>query len=350
MTVTNHLRFWFITFAVFAALVWLLSPILLPFVAGFAIAYFLDPIVGRLTVNKVPRWLATMLVLLVFILILVLAFLLLLPVVQGQIIALVNAIPGYAKQIEQDVRPWIEGVLAHISPEDMERLRTAAGQYAGEAVNWLGRVMKNLLTGGMAIFDILTLIVITPVVAFYLLRDWPKLTGTIDKILPRQHYDIIRAELNQIDGMLAGFLRGQAMVCLALGSIYAIGLSIVGLQFGAVIGITAGVLSFIPYVGTTFGWIISLILALMQFDTWQPVAMVLGVFVVGQALEGYFLTPKLVGDRVGLHPVWILFAIFAGGSLLGFLGVLIAVPVAAVIGVLIRFAVRQYKDSEFYKT
>jgi predicted PurR-regulated permease PerM len=349
MTVSDHLRFWLIASALFAVLVWLLSPMLLPFVAAFAIAYFLNPVVNRLVHLNMPRWLGTTVVLLGFILVVVLAFLLLAPIIQGQLTALIDAMPGYAQKIQTDVKPWVEKLLARLSPEDLERLRTAAGQYAGDAVSWVGTVMKNVLSGGMALFDILTLLIITPIVAFYLLRDWPLVTRVIDEALPRTQYATIRDELNQIDGTLAGFVRGQGLVCIILGAFYAIGLSIAGLNFGAAIGITAGVLSFIPYVGTTFGWITSLILASMQFDSWEPIVTVLGVFVIGQILEGYYLTPKLVGDRVGLHPVWILFAIFAGGSLLGFLGVLIAVPVAAIIGVLVRFGLKQYKHSKYYK-
>lgn len=212
-----------------------------------------------------------------------------------------------------------------------------------------GWFVENIVTQGIAVFDILTLLIITPVVAFYLLRDWPKVTRSVDTLVPRKQHGLFRRALKDIDATLSGFLRGQALVCLCLGLIYSIGLSLVGLEYGATIGIIAGVLSFIPYVGSTFGLVVSMVLAFIQFDDGLSIGLTLAVFLFGQALEGYVLTPKLVGDRVGLHPVWILFALFAGGSLLGFVGILIAVPVAAVIGVLIRLGLSHYKESSLYK-
>ena len=175
------------------------------------------------------------------------------------------------------------------------------------------------------------------------------MTQAIDRALPRRHYTTIRMQLNEIDRTLAGFVRGQGLVCIALGTFYATGLSIVGLDFGVAIGLTAGLISFIPYVGTAFGMITSLVLGAIQFGDWPHIAGILAVFGIGQIMEGYFLTPKLVGDRVGLHPVWIMFGLFAGASLLGFLGMLIAVPVSAVIGVLVRFLMQQYQASAFYQ-
>lgn len=349
MSTAQQIRFWLIASAIFIGIVWVLSPMLLPFVAGMAIAYFLNPVVTWLRGAKMPRWSASALVLLAFILAVVVVILLLVPLLKSQIMALSQAIPGYAEKVQTQFIPWVENLMAGLSPEDMERLRTAASQYGAEAVNWLGRLLQEILSRGMAIFDILTLLVITPVVAFYLLRDWDKMEANVDRTLPRRYHDTIRAQLHEIDRTLAGFVRGQGLVCIALGLIYAIGLSLVGLNFGATIGITAGILSFIPYVGSGFVLVFGLIFAAMQFGDGAHLLMVLGVYVVGQILEGYVLTPKLVGDRVGLHPVWVLFALFAGGSLLGFTGVLIAVPVAAVIGVLVRFGLRQYMGSRYYQ-
>ncbi len=344
-----HTRIWLIGFGVFAVVVWALKPMLLPFVAGLVLAYFLDPVVEKLARWRVPRALGTLLVLLGFVLFVVLLLLLLLPLLQNQIGALIKALPGYVTTVKDKIMPWAEAWMAHLSSEDVANLREAAGQYAGSAMGWAGQLLKNIISEGFALFDILALIVITPVVAFYLLRDWRKLTVTIDSLLPRKHHDMIRDALREIDRTLSGFLRGQALVCLCLGIIYSVGLSLVGIKYGATIGIIAGVLSFIPYVGSTFCGVTSLALAFVQYGDWQHIALVLLVFLVGQSLESYVLTPKLVGGRVGLHPVWILFALFAGGALLGFVGVLIAVPVAAVAGVLIRLAIRHYKNSSMYK-
>ncbi len=343
-----HARFWLIFFGIFAVIVWALRPMLLPFVAGAALAYFLDPVVDRLVAMKIPRWVGTIVTLLGFILAVVMLLLLIVPLVQSQVGALIDALPGYIELMRSKVMPTVYEWLHRLSPKDVEKLREAAGQYAGDAVGIAGGVLRNLLTKGFAVFDVLTLLVITPVVAFYLLRDWDYVTHTIDMLVPRKQHGLFRRAVGEINRTLSGFLRGQALVCLSLALIYGGGLTLVGLEYGATIGIIAGVLSFIPYVGSSFGLIVSMALAFIQFDDASSIMMVFGVFLIGQVLEGYVLTPKLVGDRVGLHPVWILFALFAGASLLGFLGVLIAVPVAAIIGVLIRLAISYYKASPLY--
>jgi predicted PurR-regulated permease PerM len=348
MTETRQRRFWLLALLTAAVTLYVLSDVLVPFVAGMAIAYFLDPIADRLERFGAPRWLATTCVLLFFILALILALLLLVPLIQSQVVQLVETLPRIIAWINNTAIPRIEGLMTQLSPEDLERLRTAVGSYAGELVGWLGTVLRSIVTGGFALFDVLTLLFITPIVAFYLLRDWDVMIGTIHGWLPRQHTGTILDQVNEIDRTLAGFVRGQATVCLVLGLFYGLALSIFGLNFGLVIGSIAGLLSFIPYVGSLVGFVASVGIALAQYDTWTPVVIVIVIFVVGQAVEGNFLTPKLVGDKVGLHPVWVMFALLAGGSLFGFLGVLMAVPVAAVIGVLTRFALQRYLASAYY--
>jgi len=345
-----QVRFWFLAFALFVTVIWVLKPVLLPFLVGMIVAYFLNPVVDKLGDRNIPRWISALGVLLGFGLIVAVALTITLPLLQNQIGALIDAVPGYIETLRAHYVPWIENWLARFAPEDVEKLRGAAGQSVGEAAGWIGNVLKQIVSSGVALFDIMALMIITPVVAFYMLRDWHKLTHSIDSLFPRRYYDVIQTQLNEIDNTLSGFIRGQALVCLALGLLYSIGLSAVGLKYGAAIGITAGVLSFIPYVGTAFGWITSLILAFIQFDNdWTHIGMVLGVFLLGHVMEAYVLTPRLVGKRVGLHPVWVLFALITGAKLMGFTGVLIAVPAAAVIGVLTRFALRQYKASAVYK-
>lgn len=349
MSPGRQIRFWLIGFALFVAALWVLSGMLLPFVAGLAIAYLLDPMVDVLERWRLPRWLGTALVLLFFVLLLVAVVLLLVPLVQAQTSQLIEVLPSYAARLRERVMPVVERIVERLSPEDVARLRGAAGQYAGDIVGWVAGVLTGILSGGMALFDVLSVLFITPVVAFYLLRDWDKLVGTVDRWLPRMHADTVRAQAREVDDTLAGFVRGQATVCLVLGGFYAVALSAAGLKFGLVIGLVSGFLSFIPYVGSLFGFVASTGLALLQFDEWWRVVLVAGIFLFGQAVEGNVLTPKLVGDKVGLHPVWVMFALLAGGSLFGFVGVLLAVPVAAVIGVLTRFALRQYLDSAYYR-
>lgn len=350
INIESRTRFWLVILALFCLGIWVLKPVLLPFVAGLVISYFLNPVVDFIARYKVPRWLGSLIVLCLFVLIVVALGLLILPMLHDQIGALVNEIPIYVQKIRSNYIPGFEIWLARFSPEDVEKVRNAAGQSAAEAASWFANLFKQIISGGFAALDVLALAIITPVVAFYMLRDWPDLASTFDALLPRRHYDVIKEQLSEINDTLSGFIRGQALVCVALGSLYSLGLTVTGLKYGAAIGVTAGVLSFIPYVGTIFGCVTSIILALVQFDdNLMRVGMVAGVFYIGHVLEAYVLTPKLVGHRIGLHPVWVLFALITGVKLMGFTGVLIAVPTAAVIGVLTRFAVRSYKKSSVYK-
>lgn len=349
MTAHQQFRFWLGATGIFIFLIWLLSPMLLPFVAGLAIAYFLNPVVGLLRRGGFSRPSGAAVVLLGFILVVIIVLLLIVPLFESQVTALIHAIPGYTERLQQNFLPWFNDILSKLSPEDREKLQAAAGEHVGEAINWVAKFLQHILSGGFALLDILTLVFITPLVAFYVLRDWEKMTAVVDNALPRSYYGVIHTQLHQIDQTLAGFVRGQALVCMTLSVYYATALSLTGLDFGVAVGLTTGLLAFIPYAGTTFGWGTSLLLAAMQFGDMRHLAMIFVVFIIGQIIEGYFLTPKLVGNRVGLHPVWILFGLFAGASLLGFTGMLIAVPVSAVVGVLLRFGMQQYRASKYYQ-
>jgi predicted PurR-regulated permease PerM len=209
--------------------------------------------------------------------------------------------------------------------------------------------LTSILTGGLALVNLLSLLVVTPIVAFYLLTDWDRMVARVDSWLPRQHVETLRGLAREMDDAMAGFIRGQAVVCLLLGLFYAIGLSLAGLNFGLLIGLGAGVLSFIPYVGSLTGFLLSIGVAIVQFwPNWAHILAVAAIFALGQFIEGNFLSPKLVGNRVGLHPVWLMFALFAFAYLFGFAGLLLAVPLAAAVGVLTRFALRKYLTSAFY--
>jgi predicted PurR-regulated permease PerM len=347
---TFALRFWLIMMVAVIACFWLFKPVLLPFLAGLAIAYFLEPVVSKLEKRKVPRWAGAIIVLGSFILVVVTIVLLLWPLVHSQFAALMNSLPQYTNRVREFYVPWVQNWLARFSPEDVERIRDAASQGAGDAAGWVSETIKHIVSGSFAFFDAIALSILTPVTAFHALRDWKKLTETVDQLIPRNHYAVVREQMSAIDETLSGFVRGQASVCVVLGFIYSIGLVAAGLKYGATIGIIAGVLTIIPYVGTVFGIATSFLLATVQFDgDWLRIGLVMAVFIVGHFFEAYILTPRFVGHRVGLHPIWILFALIAGVKLMGFLGVLIAVPTAAVIGVLIRFGVREYKNSSLYR-
>jgi predicted PurR-regulated permease PerM len=350
LTAERRWLIWLAIAIVLGVLVYETRAALTPFIAGMAVAYLLDPLADRLEALGVPRTGAVCIILGSFLALLVLVAILLFPVLQTQVVELAARIPTYIQQVRDAAMQLIDRLQATLSAQEVERLRSAAGNVAGNVVGWLGQILSGLWSGGLAVFNALSLVVIMPVVAFYLLRDWDRIVAHIDGLLPRDGADTIREQVREIDDRLSGFVRGQASVCLALGTWYAVGLTLVGLDFGLLVGIGAGLISFVPYLGTGLGLIVGLGLAVAQYDTWLPIGLVAAVFVSGQMLEGYVLTPRMVGERVGLHPVWVLFALMAGGALLGFTGVLLAVPAAAVMGVLVRFAISRYLQSPLYRS
>lgn len=348
-TLQRHVWFWGISLVVFGLIVWMLKGVLLPFVIGMAVAYFLDPVTTRLEKTGMGRAAATSVVLLSFVALFVLGVMLAFPVLQGQFVAFVEAVPAYVEKLRALSAPWIEKLQTQVLATPPEKIQQQAGGMAGAALSWASGALKKIWDGGVALFDIFSIILIAPVVSFYMLRDWPVMVDKVDSWLPRRHADTIRGLVRQMDAALSGFVRGQAMVCVVLGLIYAVALSFAGLNFGFFIGFAAGLLSFIPYVGTLVGFVTGMLVGWFQFDgDVQQLAIIAAIFGAGQLIEGNVLTPKLVGDKIGLHALWILFALMSGGALLGFTGVMIAVPVAAVVAVLIRFALAQYLDSGYY--
>ena len=348
MTAQRRGVYWLLALAGFVLALYLLRGILLPFVLGMAAAYFLDPLADWLERRRLSRALAATLLTVAFLVVVALFFVLLVPLLQSQLIGFVSRIPAYVEMLRLAAGDLLTMIQANLPESAAARLRAAAGEIASATVGWLGDVVSSIWSGGLALVNLLSLILITPIVTFYLLRDWDRIVATVDGWLPRDHADTIREQIRLIDATLAGFVRGQGLVCLGLGTFYAIALSLAGLEFGVVIGLGTGLISFVPYFGMLVGLCASVGLAFAQFDSWQPIAIVAAIFVVGQIVEGNFVTPKLVGDRVGLHPVWMIFALLAGGALFGFLGVLLAVPAAATIGVLVRFALSRYTGSRLY--
>ena len=342
-------RFWLLALLAFGGVIWLLSDMLMPFVAGIVIAYLLDPICRRLCSLGLSRGLAAFAVLGSFFLVLGIALALVLPVLHEQALQFLSALPGYIELLRAKLAPLLHDVMNRLSDEQFAQLKAAAAQHAEGLSGKIGQVVASIWQGGAALLGVLSLLIITPVVAFYLLRDWPQFTAKVDGWLPLEQAQTIRTQLRAIDATLAGFMRGQLLTCVLLGLGYGIALSLVGLNFGFAIGLTAGLLSFIPYIGSVVGLGAALIVAFIQFGDMAQIGLVLLVFVVGQLLEGNVITPKLVGESVGLHPVWIMFAILAGGSLMGFTGMLLAVPVAATLGVLLRFFISRYLASRYYR-
>ena len=345
----TSLWFWLSIFCLFAISVYLLRSILLPFAAGIIIGYLFDPIADRLEKWHINRTFATLIVLVGAILILIPAGFAILHIADVQLRAFLASAPKYVASLNDKLTPFLTSLQEAFPSLGKDSLSSVLQNNLSNSVKILSSILQKLISGSFAVFNIISLLLITPVVAFYMLRDWDHFVKKIDELLPRAYRHDIREQAIAIDHILSSFIRGQVMVCLSLGAFYAIGLSIIGLDLGLMVGMIAGIISFIPYVGSITGFVLSILIAFAQFNTLPPIIATVCIFIVGQLLEGYFLTPKLVGDSVGLHPVWIMFALLAGGVLLGFLGLMIAVPIAAVIGVLLRYWINRYKKSTLYK-
>lgn len=345
LPIREQIRYWGVAALVFLVLFWFLGDILLPFLMGGAIAYFLDPLADRLERAGLSRVAATTLISLVALVLVILLVLAVIPTLVNQLTALIDATPDIAKRLQ--------GFLLDRFPELADSTSTIRQTLAeiGLAIqSRAAQLAQGVLSSALGVISIVLFIVVVPVVAFYLLLDWDEMIARIDAMLPRDHAPTIRRLAGEIDTVLAGFVRGQVSVCLALGTFYAVALMAAGLQFGLVVGAIAGAITFIPYVGSIIGGTLAVGLALVQFwGDWVQIGIIAAIFAVGQFIEGNILTPKLVGKSVGLHPVWLLFALSAFGSVFGFVGMLIAVPVAASIGVLTRFAVEQYRASLLYR-
>lgn len=337
--------FWVIGGILAAFVIWLLEPVLLPFVAGLGVAYVLDPPVSRLERMGVGRTTSTIMVMVVFTALLAITIALLVPIMAEQVQSLANKLDRAASDLYDLVKPYIQELMRST---DAPASGSKAVESAPQAVSWMGAILAGFWSGGLAVINVLSLVFITPIVAFYMMRDWPKIMTTIDSWLPRDHAPLIRQQLREIDKRMSGFLRGQAMVCLFLGVFYAAGLTLAGLNYGLLVGFLTGIASVVPYLGMLVGMAIGVGIAIFQFGDWLMVAIVLGIFILGQFLEGNFVSPILVGDQVGLHPVWVILAVLAGGALYGFLGVMLAIPAAAVIGVVTRFSLDRYLASPFY--
>ena len=338
---------WLLILGAIGLAIYALSSVLLPFLVGLAVAYLLDPLVDRAEKAGVKRAYGAAIVTILFFVALGVAVALLAPVLQSQVFGLAERLAAVVRHGIEWARPYLEQILEQIGHVDPQQL-SGAGDTARQVFGWLARAAAGVLSSGLAIVNLLSLLFITPVVAFYLIRDWNKVVARIDSWLPRDHAEDLREIVKEVDARMAGFLRGQALVCLFLAVFYALGLTLVGLNYGFLVGLLTGFMSFIPYVGMFVGMATGMAIAFYQFPDWLGVGLVLAVFLAGQAIEGNVVTPKLVGDRVGLHPVWMILAVLAGASLFGFTGVILAVPAAAAIGVLLRYALKRYLGSSLY--
>lgn len=349
MSAERQAIIWLGLLALAVAFVAVFSGIMLPFLAGLILAYFLDPLVDALERRGVGRLWATLILMLLVTLVAVLALVIVVPLLISQARDLTANLPALLAGL-RDLAEQATTQFLGQSFEGLQRALSAElGKFSNTGAELLAGIVASIWSGGLAVVNFVSLLLITPVITFYVLLDWDRMIAKIDGWLPRDHAPTIRRLASEIDEVLAGFIRGQGTVALLLGLMYAVGLSLVGLKYGLLVGLLAGIISFVPFVGSLVGFIVGLLLAVTQFwpDIW-PIAMVVAVFGIGQAIEGNILSPKIVGDRIRLHPVWIIFSLFAFSYLLGVVGLLIAVPVAAVIGVVARFAISEYERSALF--
>jgi predicted PurR-regulated permease PerM len=348
--VDRQAAFWLVTAAASLALLWLLGDVLLPFVVGAAIAYFLNPLADRLSRIGIGRTPAAVTIISLFILLLLAAIILLGPLVFDQLRQLAETLPADLRRLQVIVDDWAKGWFG----AGYEGINKSFERgLAGLAESWTGSMtwaLQQVWSRGLALVNLLSLLLITPVVAFYLLADWPRVVDRVDRALPREHAPTVRHLAGEINAAVSAFMRGQGTICLILAAIYSIGLTLIGVRYGLVIGIAVGAVSFVPFVGWALGLAVAGSIAAAQ--SWPELALlakVVALFAATAALDTALLSPRIVGPRVGLHPVWLIFSVLAFGSLLGLVGVLIAVPVAAAIAVLVRFALALYLDSPIYR-
>ena len=345
LPIREQIKYWGIALLVLFVLLWFLGTVILPFLVGGAVAYFMDPVADRLERLGLSRIAATSLLTLGAVLMVVLLVLSVIPTLVEQLGALVDAAPEIATQFQTfliDRFPELQDSTSTIR-QTLAQIATAIQSQGADLV-------QSLLTSALGVLNAVVFIIVVPVVAFYMLMDWDHMVAKLDAILPRDHAPVVRRLAAEIDSTLAAFVRGQLTVCLLLGTFYSVALMVAGLQFGLVVGAIAGAITFIPYVGALVGGALAIGLALFQFwGDWLSIGIIAAIFGFGQFIEGNILTPKLVGESIGLHPVWLIFALSAFGSVFGIVGMLVAVPVAAAIGVLIRFAMQQYQASLLYQ-
>ena len=341
--------FWIAFAAVVIALAVVLREILLPFVAAMALAYLLDPLASRLERLGFTRLAATLAIMLTFIVSATALVLLTAPIIVRELAYFIDNTPLYLKQLQglatDSSRPWLSWIVG----EGLGTAERSIGELTALAAGWFTAFLHSAWSGGEALLSIFSLAIVTPIAACYLIYDWKRMIAVVDNWVPPAHRDTLRMLAREIDDTIGGFVRGQGALCLILGLFYALALVLIGLKHGFLIGFAAGVISFVPYLGSLTGLVVATCVAIAQFwPHWGLIGLVPAIFFVGQSLGDYLLSPYLVGRRVNLKPVWVMFALFAFGYLFGFVGLLIAVPLAAAIGVLLRFALSQYYASPLY--
>lgn len=347
MTDSNKLLL-VIAAAIFGFLLYQLSPVLMPFLLSALLAYLADPIVDKLEAKKLSRTLSVTIVFAILFLILLVFLLVVLPLLSDQISALIKSLPDYVSVLQTTVVPWLNSIGIPVGSFDINTLKETLTKYWSEVGQVAGGIFSYIKGSSAVVLQLMTNLFLVPVVTFYLLRDWDLIVARFRTLLPRRYAARVIELTLECDDMLAAFIRGQLMVMLALSTLYSIGLALIGLELSLLIGITAGLVSFVPYLGLIVGIGLAGLAAFFQFHEWFPILMVILVFSSAQVIEGTVLTPRFVGERIGLHPVAVIFSVLAGGQLFGFIGILLALPAATVIMVVLRYALRRYLASRLY--
>lgn len=324
--------------------------ILLPFIMGVLIAYLLGPLVDKIEKKGIARWLASLLIVLIFFTSFVAIVVWLLPVVYKQALSLVSKVPGYFNYLIDKLVPYVATMIDSVNNGEghekvLDLLNEQLRSSSEHLVKLVAGIANNVWSSSLAVLNIFSLLSVAPITAYYMLNDWNKVKSTIEEGLPLKHKGSIRRLWGEIDGVLSAYIRGQVIICVSLAVFYAVALAFIGLDYSIFVGLSTGLVSFIPYIGPIFGALVGGLIAFFQWNgDLVNILVVLGVFISGQFIEGNFITPKLMSDRLGVHPIWIIFGLFAGGTLMGFWGMLLAVPVTAVLNVLVK------RSFAFYKT
>ena len=339
----------YVMFSLFATtyFLYLVNDILTPFIVALVFSYFLAPVVLRLEKFKIPRGIGILLAISSLFFIVILLSFTLIPVIYKQALVLIERVSNHSAEIKLFSSSTLDR-LKEIDPNLVAKAESTISDFSGNILYIAGQILGKIFHSGMLAINIIAIVFITPIVMFYMLLSWESFISSCQGLIPKKYRPTAKKLITDINTTLSGYLRGQTLVCFILGIFYATGLSIIGLESGIALGFISGLLVFVPYAGVIFSAVLCVIITAIQFNEFSHALLVAGLFALGQVLEGNFLTPRLIGKSVGLNPVWIIFGLLSGGALLGFVGVLVALPLTAVLGVIIRFALSRYKESKFY--
>ena len=349
MTMSQHVLFWIAVIFGLSAFIFVFQAVLTPFILGATIAYLLTPVTEALSRLKFSASAAALTILVLFFAFVLCILGVVMPVLYRELSGLAQDFPAYIDNILAFLQPYFAQIQTIFSSGETQDIKTLFSEHIGSAMNIARILLDSMNNGSQAVGNFITSVVFTPIVAYFMMKEWNLIRNWVYDLFPRDHKKIMMELLKEIDRKISGFVRGQIMVAFALAAFYGIGLSLAGLKYGFVIGVLAGLLSIIPMVGSIVGLIAGIAMAWFQTGELSFMGLIAAIFIAGQIIEGNFLTPKLVGDSVGLHPLWVFFALLAGGAVMGILGMFLAIPVAAVTGVLIAFGIKKYKSSDLYK-